>query len=155
MIYDITKTTPPRDANPRQGLGDPATVALTDEQRHVSARTPPALRTFRVENLGCRVQVPKRPMARTMRSDTAFVESWGLVIISFATIIVLLRKRHLSVLPAGECRHKITWRIPVPLSFLACRGIVRRFLVRLCKSNNIFLNCQIIRTKNDHKNRHR
>ena len=75
------------------------------------------------------------------------------MIISFATIIVLLRKRHLSVLPAGECRHKMTWRIPVPLSFLACRGIVRRFLVRLCKSNNIFLNCQIIRTKNDHKNR--
>ena len=78
-------------------------------------------------------------------------ESWGLVIISFATIIVFLRKRHLSVLPAGECRHKITWRIPVPLSFLACRGIVRRFLVRLCKSNNIFLNCQIIRRKNDHE----
>ena len=77
-----------------------------------------------------------------------------LVIISFATIIVLLRKRHLSVLPAGECRHKMTWRIPVPLSFLACRGIVRRFLVRLCKSNNIFLNCQIIRTKNDHKSPH-
>ena len=74
-----------------------------------------------------------------------------LVIISFATIIVLLRKRHLSVLPAGECRHKMTWRIPVPLSFLACRGIVRRFLVRLCKSNNIFLYCQIIRRKNDHK----
>ena len=38
---------------------------------------------------------------------------------------------------------------PVPLSFLACRGILRRFLVRLCKRNNIFLNCQIIRTKND------
>ena len=74
-----------------------------------------------------------------------------LVIISFATIIVLLRKRHLSVLPAGECRHKMTWRIPVPLSFLACRDIVRRFLVRLCKSNNIFLNCQIIWTKNDHE----
>ena len=77
------------------------------------------------------------------------------MIISFATIIVFLRKRHLSVLPAGECRHKMTWRIPVPLSFLACRGIVRRFLVRLCKSNNIFLNCKIIRTKNDHKNRPR
>ena len=73
------------------------------------------------------------------------------MIISFAKIIVLLRKRHLSVLQAGECRHKMTWRIPVPLSFLACRGIVRRFLVRLCKSNNIFLNCQIIRTKNDHE----
>ena len=29
----------------------------------------------------------------------------------------------------------------------------RRFLVRRCKSNNIFLNCQIIRTKNDHENR--
>ena len=70
---------------------------------------------------------------------------------SFATISVLLRKRHPPVLPAGECRHKMTWQIPVPLSFLACRGIVRRFLVRLCKSNNIFLNCQIIRTKNDHE----
>ena len=30
---------------------------------------------------------------------------------------------------------------------------VRRFLVTLCKSNNIFLNCQIIRTKNNHENR--
>ena len=37
------------------------------------------------------------------------------------------------------------------LIILACRGIVRRFLVRLCKSNNIFLNCHIIRTKNDHE----
>ena len=51
-----------------------------------------------------------------------------------------------------------SWRMPtqndmanLSTSFLACRGIVRRFLVRLCKSNNIFLNCQIIRTKNDHE----
>ena len=42
-------------------------------------------------------------------------------------------------------------RDSLPLSFLACRGILRRFLVRLCKSNNKFLNCQIIRMKNDHE----
>ena len=69
----------------------------------------------------------------------------------FAIIFVLLRKRHPSVLQAGEYQRRSLWRIHVPLTILACRGILRRFLVRLCKSNNIFLYCQIIRKKNDHQ----
>ena len=43
------------------------------DNKKKTARTPHALRSFGGENIGCRVPVPKRTMARTMRSDKPFM----------------------------------------------------------------------------------
>ena len=47
------------------------------DNKKKTARTPHALRSFGGENIGCRVPVPKRTMARTMRSDKPFMRRFG------------------------------------------------------------------------------
>ena len=103
MIYDITKTTPPEIPTLGKGLETQRLLLSQTSKDMFQPEHPLLYAPLGSKISGAEFQYPSGQWLEPCGQIRLLSNHGVLVIISFATIIVLLRKRHLSVLPAGEC----------------------------------------------------